>query len=128
MVIDKVPKEHRKELAGWAMLLAAGGNKLALVAYLYMGLSGGSEEGEKLAKEAKQVVNELHEHARMLKIDSPSKVPINKETHKAVMKKIKQKVESDKQDLEKMNGILAEMDDLMKKHVDDHSYEGEESK
>nr|GFA49970.1 hypothetical protein [Tanacetum cinerariifolium] len=29
MVIDKVPKEHRKELAGWAMLLAAGGNKLA---------------------------------------------------------------------------------------------------
>ncbi|GJX74287.1 retrotransposon protein, putative, ty1-copia subclass [Tanacetum coccineum] len=126
--IDKVPKEHRKELAGWAMLLAAGGNKLALVAYLYMRLSGGSEEGKKVAKEATEIVKGLHEHARNMKVDTPSKVTLNKQTHEAVMNKIKEKVDSDKQDMEEMNDILAEMDNLLKKHVDDHPHKGQEYK
>ncbi|GJU24685.1 hypothetical protein Tco_1163306 [Tanacetum coccineum] len=128
MAIDQVPKEHRKELAGWAMMLAAGGNRLALVAYLYMRLSGGSEEGKKVAKEATEIVKGLHEHARNMKVDTPSKVTLNKETHEAAMNKIKQKVDSDKQDMEEMKDILAEMDNLMKKHVDDHPHKGEEYK
>nr|GEW44013.1 hypothetical protein [Tanacetum cinerariifolium] len=118
MAIDQVPTEQRKALAGIAMMLAAGGNQLALVAYAYISLSGGSEEGKKVAKEAKQVVNELHEHARNLKVDTPSKVPIDKETHEAVMKTIKQQADSDKKDMEKIRAALEPVKNVLKEHAD----------
>nr|GEY01501.1 hypothetical protein [Tanacetum cinerariifolium] len=69
---------------------------LAIVAYAYMAISDGSDEGKKVAKQAKEVAKGLNENARKLKVDTPSKLPINKETHEAVMKKIKQQADSDK--------------------------------
>nr|GEW05139.1 hypothetical protein [Tanacetum cinerariifolium] len=67
MAIDQVPAEQRKGLAGMAMMLAAGGNQLAIVAYAYMAITGGSKEGKNIAKQAKEVAKELNENARKLK-------------------------------------------------------------
>nr|GEX93981.1 hypothetical protein [Tanacetum cinerariifolium] len=46
VAVEQIPTAYRKIVAGWAMNLAAGGIKLTLVAYNYMGLSG-SQEGKK---------------------------------------------------------------------------------
>nr|GEU93094.1 hypothetical protein [Tanacetum cinerariifolium] len=124
--IQLIPTAYRKVIAGWLMNLANMGIKLVLVAYDFNG-SSGSEEGKKVAKSAQEVVNGLHETARKLTVDSPSKVPINKEMHETVMKKIKQNLESDKQEMEKMTNILGEMDTIMKKHVDNHSHDGQQN-
>nr|GEU74361.1 hypothetical protein [Tanacetum cinerariifolium] len=87
----------------------------------------GSKEGKNIAKLAKEVAKELNENARKLKVDTPSKLPINKETHEAEMKKIKQQADSDKQHMMKITGILDEMNQLMKEHEGDKPHEeGEE--